>query len=91
MRRTSSLFGLGILAAVLSAATADVAYAHVNWFERAMEFPLRWDLFFRPLPLAFVAAVVLATLARRGFCGRGAGAASSPAPRRSARGAGGGA
>ncbi|MDP9426625.1 MAG: hypothetical protein M3P37_11505, partial [Actinomycetota bacterium] len=63
MRRMSSLFGVGILAAVLSAVTADAAYAHVKWFERVAEYSLRWDLFFRPLPVAFVVAVVLATLA----------------------------
>lgn len=62
MRRTNSLFGIGILAAVLSAATADVAYAHVKWFEEAEQYGLRWDLFFRPLPVAFVAAVVFTTL-----------------------------
>lgn len=44
-------------------ASTDVAYAHVKWFEQATEYGLRWDLFFRPLPLAFLAAVVLATLA----------------------------
>ncbi len=59
MRRTSSLFGIGILPAVLSAAMGDVAHAHVEWFERAAEYEPSRDLFFRPLPVA----VRLATLA----------------------------
>ena len=64
MRRLSSLFGPLVLAVVvLSAATAEAAYAHVKWFERVAGHETRWDLFFRPLPVAFVAAVVLATLA----------------------------
>lgn len=62
MRRMSTVLGVGILAAVGTAATADVAYAHVKWFEQVEEHQLRWDLFFRPLPLAFVGAVVLATV-----------------------------
>jgi hypothetical protein len=63
MRRINSPLVAGILAAVLLVSSAEVAYAHVKWFERAADYPLRWDLFFRPLPLVFVAAVVLATLA----------------------------
>ena len=79
MRRVSSLFGVGVLGAMLLAATSGVAHAHVKWFERAMEYPLRWDLFFRPLPLAFVAAVVLATLAA-GFLWRRRGHGFVPGP-----------
>lgn len=42
--------------------TARPAFAHEKWFQDASKFPLRWDLFFRPLPLALVAVVLLATL-----------------------------
>ena len=79
MRRMGSLFGLGFLVVVLSVVTADAAYAHVKWFEQAAEYGLRWDLFFRPLPVAFVGAVVLATLAA-GFVWRRRGRGSVPGP-----------
>lgn len=39
-----------------------VASAHEKWFTDATPFPARWDLFFRPLPLALFGLVVLATL-----------------------------
>lgn len=52
--------GLGATT-ILAAATQ--ASAHEKWFHETAGYPLRWDLFFRPLPLAFVAAVLLATLA----------------------------
>lgn len=42
---------------------ASQASAHEKWFHETEGYGLRWDLFFRPLPLAFVAAVWLATLA----------------------------
>ncbi len=43
--------------------TATNAAAHEKWFhETAKSYGLRWDLFFRPLPLALFAAVLLATL-----------------------------
>ena len=41
---------------------ATPAFAHEKWFQDPSGFPLRWDLFFRPLPLALFAAVSLATL-----------------------------
>ncbi len=52
------------------------ASAHEKWFHETESYPLRWDFFFRPLPLAFVGAVLLVTLlaavlynrrGRRGF------------------------
>jgi hypothetical protein len=49
-----------IAAAVLA---ARPAHAHEKWFHHADPYPLRPDLFLRPLPLAFVGAVLLATLA----------------------------
>jgi len=39
------------------------ASAHEKWFHESQNYGLRWDLFFRPLPLAFVGAILLATLA----------------------------
>lgn len=47
----------------VAAALAGPAAAHEKWFYDPAPFPLRGDLFFRPLPLAFVGAVLLATLA----------------------------
>lgn len=54
---------------------ASKASAHEKWFHDTENYPLRWDLFFRPLPLALFGAVILITLAagiwwrkrRRGF------------------------
>ncbi len=46
---------------VFSAATS--VSAHEKWFYETGNYHLRWDLFFRPLPLAFVGAVLLVTLA----------------------------
>ncbi len=37
------------------------ASAHERWFYDAANYPLRWDLFFQPLPLSLFAAVLLAT------------------------------
>ena len=42
---------------------ATVASAHEKWFHETEGYGLRWDLFLRPLPLAFVGAVLIATLA----------------------------
>lgn len=69
-------FVLGLLG--LSMATMGVARpaaAHEKWFHETAPYPLRWDLFFRPLPLALVGAVLMATLGaillRRARGGRG--------------------
>ena len=52
------------------------AVAHEKWFHEAGNYELRWDLLWRPLPLALIAAVVLLTFlaawlwrrrGRRGF------------------------
>ena len=52
-----------VLATVAAVAlTARPAHAHEKWFHHADPYPLRPDLFLRPLPLAFVGAVLLATL-----------------------------
>ena len=43
--------------------TVSQASAHEKWFHETQSYGLRWDLFFRPLPLALFGAVLLATLA----------------------------
>lgn len=37
--------------------------AHEKWFHDARNYGLRWDLFFRPLPMIFTGGVLLVTLA----------------------------
>lgn len=44
-------------------AAASSASAHEKWFHETENYALRWDLFFRPLPLALFGAVLLATFA----------------------------
>jgi hypothetical protein len=48
--------------AILFIATIPAA-AHEKWFHETASYNLRWDLFFRPLPLALFATVLLVTLA----------------------------
>jgi uncharacterized membrane protein YphA (DoxX/SURF4 family) len=69
------LLGAAALVALLET-SAQPAYAHEKWFVGEPGGGLRWDLLFRPLPLAIVGAVLLATLlggmlwrarGRRGF------------------------
>ena len=55
LRRVATVAGL-------LAATAAPADAHEKWFYDAARHPLRWDLFFRPLPLAFTGLVLVLTL-----------------------------
>ncbi|CAN5544512.1 hypothetical protein BH24ACT22_BH24ACT22_18680 [soil metagenome] len=59
--RYKFLFIASVLMTTLS--VAGPASAHEKWFQDASGFPLRWDLFFRPLPLVLVTGVLLATLA----------------------------
>ena len=47
---------------------ASQASAHEKWFHEAQNYGLRWDLFFRPLPLGLFGAVLLATLAAWLWC-----------------------
>jgi len=47
----------------IGCATVIQASAHEKWFHETENYGLRWDLFFRPLPLALFGAVLLATLA----------------------------
>lgn len=53
--------GVAALTALLGA-SAGTARAHEKWFVGEPNGGLRWDLFFQPLPLALVGAVLLATL-----------------------------
>ncbi|WP_200900294.1 hypothetical protein [Rubrobacter aplysinae] len=54
----------GVLAGLLLMLAAEPASAHVKWFFQSDSAgSLRWDLFFRPVPLLFVGGVLLATLA----------------------------
>ncbi len=54
---------LGAVAlAVLIGTSAGPAHAHEKWFVGEPAGGLRWDLLFRPLPLAFVGVVLLVTL-----------------------------
>jgi len=48
--------------ATLLGTLARPAHAHEKWFVGEPVGGLRWDLLFRPLPLALVGAVLLATL-----------------------------
>lgn len=48
---------------LFAAALPRTAEAHEKWFHEADAYPLRPDLLARPLPLAFIGAVLLATLA----------------------------
>ena len=52
----------GLLAVLALGLAASPALAHVKWFfESEATGSLRWDLFFRPLPLAFVGGMLLVT------------------------------
>ncbi len=51
------------LCALMLLATAIQVSAHEKWFYDAKGYGLRWDLFFRPLPLLFTGAALLVTLA----------------------------
>lgn len=57
---------VGVITAALLALAgmvgAQTTYAHEKWFYNAQEYPLRVDLLFKPLPLAFIVAVVVATV-----------------------------
>lgn len=75
MNKKINLLSPTLCLAMLFAAATNAA-AHEKWFHETESYNLRWDLFFRPLPLAFVGAVLLVTLAawffykrrgRRGF------------------------
>lgn len=60
-------------------ALATQAAAHEKWFHETENYGLRWDLFFRPLPLAFVGAMLFATIVA-GFWWRRRGKGFVPGP-----------
>ena len=62
MRKKINLDRLA-LCLVLLFAVATNAAAHEKWSHETENYGLRWDLFFRPLPLLLVGAVLLTTLA----------------------------
>ncbi len=49
--------------ALILLVTKTQVSAHEKWFHETESYNLRWDLFFHPLPIAFVGAVLLVTLA----------------------------
>jgi uncharacterized membrane protein YphA (DoxX/SURF4 family) len=50
---------LGLI--ILFASVSQVS-AHEKWFHETENYGLRWDLFFRPLPLIFFAAIIAVTI-----------------------------
>jgi len=72
------LFGFAAFG-VLLGALAGPAHAHEKWFVEGTQGALRWDLFFRPLPMALVGAVLLATVAA-GLLWRARGRSFVPGP-----------
>jgi len=78
MKNTNALRSLTLCLTMLFAA-ASQASAHEKWFHETENYGLRWDLFFRPLPLAFVGAILLVTLAA-GFWWRRRGKGFVPGP-----------
>ncbi|WP_119069423.1 DoxX family membrane protein [Rubrobacter indicoceani] len=79
MSKVAVVIGVFVAAVVSGLTAASPALAHVKWFENAEPFPLRWDLFFQPLPLLLVGAVLLATTVTGVFyLGRGRGFVPGP-------------
>lgn len=62
MTKQSCLRRIAPLILLLSVAATN-ALAHEKWFHETENYELRWDLFFRPLPLFLFASVLLVTLA----------------------------
>ncbi len=62
MNKKINLRSLTLCLTMLFAA-ASQASAHEKWFHETENYGLRWDLFFRPLPLVLFGAVLLVTLA----------------------------
>lgn len=51
-----------ILILISTVVAAGPAVAHEKWFQSTAGYPLRWDLFFQPLPLVLTSGVLVATL-----------------------------
>lgn len=79
MTRSVRSLTAAALSGFLLLGLASPALAHGKWFQDPSDYPLRWDLFFRPLPLAFFVAVLLATLAA-GLLWRARGRSFVPGP-----------
>jgi hypothetical protein len=62
MIKRFGLFYAGLCVLLVLGAVSEAA-AHEKWFHETQNYALRWDLFFRPLPLALFGAVLLATFA----------------------------
>ncbi len=62
MIKRCNLCRAAFCALILLVTKAQVS-AHEKWFHETESYGLRWDLFFRPLPIAFVGAILLVTLA----------------------------
>jgi uncharacterized membrane protein YphA (DoxX/SURF4 family) len=62
MNKKINLRSLTVCLGTLFIAATDAAAAHEKWFHETASYNLRWDLFFRPLPLALFGAVLLVTL-----------------------------
>lgn len=50
-----------ILTSVVMLLFSAPVFAHEKWFTETSGYGLRWDLFFRPLPLIFTAAILVVT------------------------------
>lgn len=64
--KQAGLRSAAFLALMLLMSAGKVS-AHEKWFHATENYGLRWDLLLRPLPLAFIGAVLLATLAAWAF------------------------
>ena len=62
MSRKINLNGIMLCLTIIFAAAVN-ASAHEKWFHETENYALRWDLFFRPLPLVLFGSVVAVTLA----------------------------
>ena len=60
MNKKINLRTLAVCLTMFFALTAS-ASAHEKWFHETENYGLRWDLFFRPLPLALFGAVIIVT------------------------------
>jgi uncharacterized membrane protein YphA (DoxX/SURF4 family) len=56
-------FKILVLSALVTIAATAQVFGHEKWFHETESYGLRWDLFFRPLPLTFFGAILLTTLA----------------------------
>ncbi len=62
MKKTINSRTSVIFVGIMLVATAQIS-AHEKWFHETENYGLRWDLFFRPVPLMFFGAIILVTIA----------------------------